>query len=401
MKAFGKFLGIVSVVVILPALLVAVLVSLVFFFRLIPLTLLSLVYGWMLYTFLLYRHGRQEEFLHLLTTAAGAEAPLAPALRAYLRDRPRGGWRRFWVAGLLFFVVPGYYWFWHRRHSFHRKVADVARQLEEGVSLHDALRATPGVASRETVLAVAIGQPTGKLAQCLSRSSQGRLATVWIELLPRPLYPLLLVLILSAVIGFWAVFLAPRFQRIFHDFDIGLPWLTVQLIHLGEHPVEYGVGLYLALMVLVALGTLALILLLATALLLGAFKIERASAAVDRRLTAQHQLADQFRQDVAQAVAAPKSLEKRRAGSTCLILRMADDSYVIYRWDDGRLERSVLDAAGDSSRPMPVGSDRVRVEFARTGSKGTLISMRLIESRDGVDGKHPVVVMAALGGDLR
>jgi hypothetical protein len=151
----------------------------------------------------------------------------------------------------------------------------------------------------------------------------------------------------------------------------------------------------------VVLGALALILLLATSLLLGAFKIERASAAVDHRLTAQHDLADQFRQDVAQAVAAPKAVAKRKAGSTCLILRMGDDSHVIYRWDADHLERTVLDASGESSRAMPVGGERVRVEFARNGSKGALISMRLIESRNGVDGKQPVEIIAALGGDLR
>src|SRR5215471_956348 len=58
-----------------------------------------LCYGWMLFAYLHYHQGRQAEFLHLLTTAVDSEVPLAPALRAYLRDRPHGPVREFWVAG--------------------------------------------------------------------------------------------------------------------------------------------------------------------------------------------------------------------------------------------------------------------------------------------------------------
>src|SRR5437588_12844468 len=82
------------------------------------LLLLSLVYGWVLYAYFHYRAGRQEEFLHLLAAAAESGAPLAPALRAYLEDRPWGGWRAFWAGLLLFLVLPGYYWVWHRRPAY-------------------------------------------------------------------------------------------------------------------------------------------------------------------------------------------------------------------------------------------------------------------------------------------
>ena len=43
----------------------------------------------------------------------------------YLSDRPQGQMRELWVALLLFFVAPGYYWFWHRRHCFDSKVAQL------------------------------------------------------------------------------------------------------------------------------------------------------------------------------------------------------------------------------------------------------------------------------------
>lgn len=196
----------------------------------ILLLVVGLVYGWMLIAYLHYRRGRQEEFLHLLTTAVETGAPLAPAVWAYLEDRPSGWLREFWVALLLFFVVPGYYWIWHRRHSFDQKVAAVARQLEEGVSLPEALAATPGVATRETILAAAVGQSTGRLALCLRNSMRSRLTTIWPEILPRVIYPLFLLLFLSAITGFWMAWIAPRMVRIFQDFDLELPALSEQLL---------------------------------------------------------------------------------------------------------------------------------------------------------------------------
>ena len=58
--------------------------------------LLGVAYGWILFVYIHYRQGRQDEFLNLLTTVAESGAPLVPALRAYLLDRPRrtnqSGW---------------------------------------------------------------------------------------------------------------------------------------------------------------------------------------------------------------------------------------------------------------------------------------------------------------------
>src|SRR5438552_14216044 len=163
---FATFAGLLVLVVGLGALLIFMGMT----YGLPFLFLMLIVYGWMLFAYLHYQQGRQEEMLRLLSTAAESEAPLAPALWAYLRDRPHGLLREFWVALLLFFMLPGYYWAWHRRNSFDSKVARVAYYLEMGTSLPHALQATPGVVSREATFAVLVGQHTGKLAACLRAS---------------------------------------------------------------------------------------------------------------------------------------------------------------------------------------------------------------------------------------
>ncbi len=200
----------------------------------IPLLLILLLfYGWMLFAYLHYRQGRQEEMLHLLSTAAESQAPLAPALWAYLRDRPQGPLREFWVALLLFFVMPGYYWVWHRRNSFDSKVARVAYFLEMGDSLPMALRAAPGVLSREAWFAVQVGQYTNNLAICLRASLPKSLAPIWLEMVPRLLYPLVVMMIMSGILGFYLTFVLPRMHAIFREFAMEMPQITLQLQEVG------------------------------------------------------------------------------------------------------------------------------------------------------------------------
>jgi type IV pilus assembly protein PilC len=218
------------------------------------LLLLMLAYGWMLSAYLHYRHSRQDELLHLLGTAAESQVPLAPALWAYLHDRPQGPLRNFWVAGLLFFMFPGYYWVWHRRHSFDQKVARVAYFLEMGDSLPSALRASPGVVSRDMALAVQVGQYTGRLPLFLRSSLPRRLAPVWLEMLPRFVYPLLLLIFLSSLTGFWMNFLLPKMERIYADFHLDLPDATQQLVTFGDQ-----VGGVMALVPLILLGVVTLV----------------------------------------------------------------------------------------------------------------------------------------------
>lgn len=224
--------------------LVAVVAGLLFVTGGVPvmplLFLLGVVYCLVLFAYFHYRLGRQAELLHLLTTAVEARAPLAPVLRAYLVDRPNGPLREFWVATLLFFILPGYYWVWYQRFNFNRKVARVAALLEAGYPLPDALEATPGVAPRQTMLAAAVGESVGRLDLCLRGSAVPRTTPVWLEVLPRVVYPLLVLFFINGVLSFWTIFLAPKMYTIFRDFNMQLPAVTLHLMAWGSWLSEYG-----------------------------------------------------------------------------------------------------------------------------------------------------------------
>src|SRR5437764_6964312 len=173
--------------------------------------------GWMFYAFLRYRQARQDELLQVLATAVEANLPLAPAVRAYLRDRPREGEGHLWDALLLVLFFPGD-WLWLQRYSFDYRAEELADLLGAGVPLSDALREVRGAAPREVRVAAAVGESTGRLATCLRRADRERLAGAWLEIVPRLMYPLLLLLIILGITGFLMSFIMPKLQRIFSDF---------------------------------------------------------------------------------------------------------------------------------------------------------------------------------------
>jgi type IV pilus assembly protein PilC len=199
---------------------------------------LMLAAGWMTYAYLRYRQARQDELLQVVTTAVEANLPLAPAIRAYLRDRPREGEGAIWDALLMLVLFPGF-WLWRQRYAFDRRAAAVADLLDGGASLPAALVAVRGAAPREVKVAAAVGETTGRLAASLRRATRDRLAGAWLEIVPRLVYPLLLLLFIAGVTSFLMVVIMPKMQRIFRDFDEPLPAATQRLIDVWDRVIGW------------------------------------------------------------------------------------------------------------------------------------------------------------------
>lgn len=217
-------------------------------------------YGWIIYSFLFYRFCRREELLHLLASAAESGVPLVSALRAYLQDRPRGDMRAFWLGTLLcLFPVPGYYWIWYRRTNFDCKVEQLARQLEQGVPLFRALQVAPALATRDAVLAAAIGETTGQLPRCLRGATERRLSTVWMEMFPQLVYPFVLLIVIAGVVSFLGYFIVPKFKKIFQIFGVSLPPATEMLLYQSDLIVEYGWVIVVGIQLVMVLGVVLIL----------------------------------------------------------------------------------------------------------------------------------------------
>lgn len=152
---------------------------------------------------------------------------------------------------------------------------------------------------------------------------------------------------------------------------------------------------------LAVIWALGLVLLLGVTLLLGTMRIEKAAAAADHQNALHAIAADQFRADVALASATPARVGQLKAGPTCLILRLADGTDVVYRAEAGRLERAALAAADAAPYWMPLENVGGTVVFASTGSKRRVLTLTLQEPIGSGARKHTTAITAALGGDLR
>src|SRR5262245_5388038 len=104
----------------------------------------------------------------------------------------------------------------------------------------------------------------------------------------------------------------------------------------------------------VVMWAVGILMLVGVATLLGALQVQDSAAMAHQRLALQHELADQFRTDVAEAAAAPDNVDNLQASPTCLLLRMSDGRLVAYRWHQNELERSVSKDAGTTRAWFPI-----------------------------------------------
>jgi prepilin-type N-terminal cleavage/methylation domain-containing protein len=154
----------------------------------------------------------------------------------------------------------------------------------------------------------------------------------------------------------------------------------------------------LEMVTVMALYGILLSLLMMT--LIGIFRVEHGSRAALDRLGWQAVLADQFRDDVSGALAAPEHWQGHTAGPACLILEMSDKRHVVYLWEDSQLLR-LEEGGGKSSKvPMP-GKDKGTVTFSRAGPKERLLTLRMVEPGSRAGKESILDVTAAQGGDRR
>jgi prepilin-type N-terminal cleavage/methylation domain-containing protein len=150
----------------------------------------------------------------------------------------------------------------------------------------------------------------------------------------------------------------------------------------------------LCVIMLLAIAGMMLILLLRQSL-----DVERVQSASFDQMLHRNAFADLFRADVAKAEKTLDVWGDFQAGDDVLILQVANDRHVVYRWMGSQLQRESFGGDDDVNQTLPTGHTEVRVVFARTGR---LLRLRLIPLHKGGDlPDRTVEIAAALGGDLR
>ena len=158
---------------------------------------------------------QQNALQRVLAVAAAERLEAAPLVRALAREH------------------RGQYQLWLRR---------LARRLEAGTPLADALEQTPGVLTDEQSLAVRFADHSGMLTPTLNGlSSPAGHADLPVSERVQQLsaYVVITAIVFLLIMSFFMLKIVPSFQAIFDDFDLRLPPITISMIEASQWAVEY------------------------------------------------------------------------------------------------------------------------------------------------------------------
>ena len=119
--------------------------------------------------------------------------------------------------------------------------ADIAADLRAGLTLPEALDRQAGRVPEFYSSLVTAGVRTGRIGDVLStltvyaRSIADTRSTV----VGAIFYPSVVMVFAFALFGFVCHFIIPQFKKIFMDFGLELPKLTLVAIEIGDHPIQF------------------------------------------------------------------------------------------------------------------------------------------------------------------
>lgn len=175
-----------------------------------------------------YRAHRRAALLVAMASAADKFMPLGPAAEAFADE-----WRG----------------------SFRRRAKRLARTLEAGTPLPQALRQTNGLVSPKALSIIEAGQEAGVLSDAIGEAARQSLPRESLAKASLPIWYLVDMLFVAAgVVAFIMVKIVPAFIKIFDDFDADLPPLTVLLVQAADFFANY---FYIALPLVLLLAAAA------------------------------------------------------------------------------------------------------------------------------------------------
>ena len=154
------------------------------------------------------RKGHRYALLAAMAVAVQRRIPLIPVLLAFASER------RGYVA---------------------RRAMELAAQLQAGLPLPDAIDSVPGLFPSNIRLALRMGHDTGELAKVLHDALERADAHDAIEsqIFGQVMYFLLVSLVMLSILTFVMMKIVPAFQKIFEEFGVELPGMTLLLVKLS------------------------------------------------------------------------------------------------------------------------------------------------------------------------
>ncbi|MEX2187971.1 MAG: type II secretion system F family protein [Pirellulales bacterium] len=118
---------------------------------------------------------------------------------------------------------------------------DTCDEIEGGSTLSEAMNKSPKVFDRLYVNMIKAGEAGGALEVILRRLAefQERSLALARQVKGALLYPIFVVMFAAAILTFIMIFIVPKFQEIFSEFDADMPDVTLMLMAFSEYVVTY------------------------------------------------------------------------------------------------------------------------------------------------------------------
>lgn len=111
-------------------------------------------------------------------------------------------------------------------------ITQVAKRVEQGSTLADALAEHPKVFNQFWISLVEVGETAGTLPQVLNKMAfyLEQQASFQSTIVSAIIYPAVLFCVCMGAISFFALFVGPRFEEIFTSMNVDLPLITIILL---------------------------------------------------------------------------------------------------------------------------------------------------------------------------
>jgi type IV pilus assembly protein PilC len=118
---------------------------------------------------------------------------------------------------------------------------DVVDDIEAGSTLSEAFAKHPKCFDRLYVNMVKAGEAGGALEVILQRLAQfkEKAQSLKRRVTSAMIYPIVVIMVATAILGFILYFIIPKFKKIFMDFGVELPKITLILLRVSDWVVEY------------------------------------------------------------------------------------------------------------------------------------------------------------------
>jgi type II secretory pathway component PulF len=128
--------------------------------------------------------------------------------------------------------------------GFHRALLDLAARLERGAALETALEQLGPALPEHVRGLVRAGVRSGRLGEILAQYVRYRSMAVQLRRKAESsmAYPSVLFLVFVSIFWFMLVVIVPKFKKIFMDFGVELPQITLSLLYVSDWFYDYWLG---------------------------------------------------------------------------------------------------------------------------------------------------------------